>query len=366
MSKHAAYASMTSASSFPAPNRVRACPNCSPGRPRSYSSEDSHKTPILLEPESTTLPGPQSPPDPRKHRSVSNTFTLPFDTHRSPKQSLSRKFSLNEGSPPPPSTSIQRRSSLPPPSRSHHRRPTSTSNSVPTTPLVTIPLRPCCPDCFSATESATLQGDDWIENFSRPTRRRRSVSSDNRPCPPHLLATTSGATIQWSTSPSSSTFPSVAVDEVDNTPGHTDDVRSGSGGQGIKQVRTGLDRVSVRDPEDDVLPPLLTRHKPWLPPIPSNNPSVEDVSPDRAVGEEVDSSPESSGSLSSSPMLPTPSSSVILTPTSSPPVSPARGRESSPSMPSMPGSFRVTKRGVLRAGSDILKGVGAIGGSPIL
>jgi hypothetical protein len=141
---------------------------------------------------------------------------------------------------------------------------------------VTILLRPCCPNCFSVTESTTLQGDDWIENFSRPTRRRRSVSSDNRPCPPHLLTTTSGATIQWFTaecrSPSSksSTFPSVSVDEVDDTPGHMDDVGSGSDGQGIKQVRKGLNRVSVRDPEDDVLPPLsplLSRHKPWLPPI---------------------------------------------------------------------------------------------------
>jgi hypothetical protein len=46
-----------------------------------------------------------------------------------------------------------------------------------------------------------------------------------------------------------------------------DDVGSGSDGQGIKQVQKGLNRVSVRDPEDDVLPPLLSRHKPWLLPI---------------------------------------------------------------------------------------------------
>lgn len=84
MSKHEAYASMTSASSSRAPNRVRACPNCSPDRPRSYSSEDSHKTPILLEPESTTLPRPQSPPDPRKHRSISNTSRFLLTTHCSP------------------------------------------------------------------------------------------------------------------------------------------------------------------------------------------------------------------------------------------------------------------------------------------
>ncbi|KAF8480826.1 hypothetical protein DFH94DRAFT_430355 [Russula ochroleuca] len=329
---------------------------------RRHSSQDPHS------------PSPASPRD----------YDAP-QTPISPRSALSRKHSLNAGSPPPPS--IQRRSSLPPPSRSPHLRrantTTATSSSLPSTPLVTIPLRPCCPNCFSATESAALQGDNWIESFSRPVRRRRSVSTDNRPCPPHLVATTSGAAIQWSTagegpstptsSSSSSVFRSVVVDEADEKAGHTDEVVvSGSDGQGINKVRKDFDRLSVRDPGDDVLPPLLSRHKhkPWLSPIPSNNPSVDDLSPARAVSEEVDSSPESdSVSPASSPTPPTPSSSVAPTPASSPTISyaappPTRGRGSS--SPSMPGSFRIPKgAALLRAGSDILRGVSVLGSSPV-
>jgi hypothetical protein len=242
---------------------------------------------------------------------------------------------------------------------------------------VTIPLRPCCPNCYTATENAAVQGDNWIENFTRPARRRRSLSTDNRPCPPHLLASTSGTMIQWSTraenAPSSPSpaFRSVVVDEIGGKVAtHTDDVVSGSDGQGAAtEVRTRLDRLSVRDPEDNVLPPLLSRQKqqkqkPWLSPIPSNNASVDDLSPTDGGGEDVDSSSPASDSISppSSPMLPTPTSSVIPTPTSSPTMS-QRGRETSPRMP---GSFRVPKGGaLLRVGSDILKGVSVLGSSPV-
>src|SRR5258708_17130935 len=244
----------------------------------------------------------------------------PFTSIDDTSSRLSRKFSLNEGKNPP---SIQRRSSLPPSSHVHHTR--ASSSSLPTTPLVTIPLRPCCPNCFSATENAALQGDNWIENFTRPARRRRSLSTDNRPCPPHLLAASGGATIQWSTNAetpsSSSVFRSIVVDEVDNK--HTDDVESDSDGQGtVSEMRSGLDRMSVQGPEAKVIPPLLSRrHKPWLSPIPSNNPSVDDLSPTHAVSEEVESSsPPTSTSVSPppSPMIPTPTSSAIPTPTSSP------------------------------------------------
>jgi hypothetical protein len=287
---------------------------------------------------------------------------------------LSRKHSLNEGKPPSPF--IQRRSSLPPSSHAHHTR--ASPSSPPTSPLVTIPLRPCCPNCFSATENAAVQGDNWIENFTRPARRRRSLSTDNRPCPPHLLASTSGTMIQWSTGagnapspspPPPSTFRSVVVDEIEGKVAtHTDDVVSKSDGHGtVTEVRDGLDRLSVRDPEDNVLPPLLSRQrqqKPWLSPIPSNNPSVDDLSPTDAVGEDVGRSSPASDSISppSSPALPTPTSSAIPTPTSSPTMS-QRGRKTSPRMP---GAFRVPKGGaLLRAGSDILKGVSVLGGSPV-
>lgn len=147
---------------------------------------------------------------------------------------------------------------------------------------------------------------------------------------------------------------------------HTDGVvsESDSDGQGtaVTKVRNGLDHLSVREPEDNVLPPLLSRQKvqkqqPWLSPIPSNNPSVDDLSPRHAVGEDADCSSPASGS--SSP--PTPTSSVVPTPSSSPTIF-QRGRETSPRMP---GSFRVRKGALLRVGSDILKGVSVLGSSPV-
>ena len=328
------------------------------------------------------LSSPQHPPDPREHRfhlrAISSPFPTSIDISSLPSSSrLSRKYSLNEGK--PSSSYIQRRSSLPPSSRPRHTRTSSTS--LPTSPLVTIPLRPCCPNCFSATENAVLQGDDWIENFTRPANRRRSLSTDNRPCPPHVHASTSGTTIQWSagvenglpspSSSSSSAFRSVVVDEVDGKVATQDDVVSGSDsdGQGaVTEVRNGLDHLSVRDPEDSVLPPLLSRQrlkkqKDWLSPIPSNNPSVDDLSSSttHAVGEDVDSSSPASDSISP-PSSHTPTSSAIPTPTSSPTIS-QRGRETSPRIP---GSFRVPKGGaLLRVGSDILKGVSVLGSSPV-
>lgn len=332
----------------------------------------SRMTKLLAKPSAFIFKRKPSPQDP--HPPISPRDYDAPQSPTSPKSALSRKFSLNEGKSPSPY--IQRRSSLPPSSRAHHTR--ASSSSLPSTPLVTIPLRPCCPNCFSATENAVLQGDNWIENFTRPARRRRSLSTDNRPCPPHLLASTSGTMIQWSTRaenappPSSSTFRSIVVDEVDGKVAtHTDDVTSGSDGHGttVTEVRNGLDHLSVRDPEDNVLPPLLSRQKQqkqkaWLSPIPSNNPSEDDLSPTDAAGEDVDSSSPASDSFSppSSPMLPTPTSSVTPTPTSSPTIS-QRGSETSPRMP---GSFRIPKRGaLLRAGSDILKGVSVLGSSPV-
>ena len=319
-----------------------------------------------------THPSPQHPPDPREHHSPSprNRVYLPHPLTFRPR--LSRKHSLNESKSPSPR--IQRRSSLPPSSHAHHTRGFSSPSSAPTTPLVTIPLRPCCPNCFSATEKAALQGDNWIENFTRPARRRRSLSTDNRPCPPHLLASTSGTMIQWSmgaetapsSSSSSSAFRSVFVDEVDGKVAtHTDGMLSGSDGQGtVNEVRNGLDGLSVRDPEDNVLPPLLTRQKPWLSPIPSNNPSVDDLPPTKAANEDDDRGSPASGSISppSSPMPPTPTSYVTPTPTSSPMMT-QRGCETSPRIP---GSSRLRRGGsLLRAGSDILKGVSVLGGSPV-
>ena len=311
------------------------------------------------------------PPDPRKHP----PFYLQRHLHTldvsspCPRKSLSRKFSLNEGRPPTP---IQRRSSLPAPSRTHHTRPPS----LPHTPLVTIPLRPCCPDCFSATERAALQGDSWTENFTRAAHRRRSASTDNRPCPPHVLADSGTTTIQWSTvsDVAPPTIHSViVVDEADReVKDLKDDVSPASNDEGLSTTQTRFDHLSVKEPQDDVLPPLLSAHKRWLSPIPSNNPSVDDLPPTCTATEEVDISPTPYPTTSpsvtppSSPLPETPPSSSFSTPMSSPIISSSPhhpGRRSSPRIPS---SFRIPKgSSLMRTGSDILKGVSLLGSGPM-
>ncbi|KAI9509864.1 hypothetical protein F5148DRAFT_1282521 [Russula earlei] len=293
------------------------------------------------------------------------------DAPQPPPTPRSAKHSLNDGNHPPPP--IQRRLSLPPPSRSaHHAR----LHSLPHTPLVTIPLRPCCPDCFSATESAALQGESWTENFTRSARRRRSASTDNRPCPPHLLAD-SGKTIKWSSESPPIPFHSVVVvDKADHDEtGLTDDDPCASD-EGSSEMRNRLDLLSVEDgdPVDDILPPLLSRHDPWLSPIPSNNPSADHLPPTSVPTEEVevdnsltDGSPAMPFvSPPASPLPETPSSSAFSTPASSPMISsPPRPKERD-SSPRIPGSFRIPKGATLmRAGSDILKGVSVLGSGPI-
>ncbi|KAH9964585.1 hypothetical protein BC827DRAFT_1188030 [Russula dissimulans] len=293
------------------------------------------------------LPSPTSPRDYDPSQSLLAT----------PRSALSRN------------PAIQRRSSLPPPSRVHRatRLP-----PLPHTPLVTVPLRPCCPDCFSATENAALQGDDWTENFTRSAHRRRSASVDNRPFPPHLPD--NGSTIRWSMVKESPprTFHSVVVlDEADHDVTRVaDDVPSASDEQGLNEVRKALDRLSVEAPVvDGILPPLLSRNKPRLSPILSNNPSVVDLPPRPIAADDlVDNVPAANGALEFGSGSASPAASPLLqTPSSSPTVSSSsprqRERESSPRIP---GSFRLPKRSTLmRAGSDILKGVSVMGGAPI-
>jgi hypothetical protein len=242
---------------------------------------------------------------------------------------------------------------------------------------VTIPLRPCCPDCFSATERAALQGEGWTENFSRAARRRRSASGDNRPRPPHLATDGEAATtIQWSTvsegaSTSTASHPVLAVDQADceGSWDFGDDVAPVSASnEGLSAIEKRFDHLSVQDPEEDgVLRPLLSRNDTWLSPIPSNNTSVDNLSSTCPATEDVDGLPTScsptSSSLSppASPLPQTPPSSYS-TPVSSPKISSPqqKGRESSSPL----GSFRFPKGSALmRTGSDILKGVSVLGGS---
>lgn len=60
--------------------------------------------------------------------------------------------------------------------RHHVRRP---SLPLPPRPdAVTVPLRPCCAECFSVTEESVNGGGDWQEKFTRGARRRRNSSAD--------------------------------------------------------------------------------------------------------------------------------------------------------------------------------------------
>jgi hypothetical protein len=357
---------MTSVSSFRTRNLAHACQNFSLSHHLLFSNEDHPRTPLLQPLLMTVMPSLLLlPPDPRKFRFIS---TNNFHTHSLSLLllRLSRKFSLNENKRTPPT--IQRRSSLPPAPRTHTH--THANSSSPHPGLVTIPLRPCCPNCFSATERATLQGDEWTERFTHAARRRRSASVDHRPCPPHVVAG-SGTTIQWSTvaeHPSNAFRSFLVLDEVDHAADlEATDVASTSKDRELEQ---GLEHLSVQDAEDGILPPLLTRQGRWLSPIPSNNPSADNLVPACTVAEGVGilplHRPFTSASVSPprSPSPQTPSSDYS-TPISSPTISSASS-QSERGSPRTAGSFRVPKGAtIMRAGADILKGVSVLGGGPI-
>ena len=60
--------------------------------------------------------------------------------------------------------------------RHHSRRP---SLPLPLRPdAVTVPLRPCCRECYPITEECLKEGVAWEEKFTRGARRRRNSSAD--------------------------------------------------------------------------------------------------------------------------------------------------------------------------------------------
>ncbi|KAI0700458.1 hypothetical protein BC835DRAFT_1304118 [Cytidiella melzeri] len=64
---------------------------------------------------------------------------------------------------------------------SHHRRPMPRRPSLPDPPrpdAITVPLRPCCQECYPITEESLKEGDEWQEKFTRAARRRRNSSAD--------------------------------------------------------------------------------------------------------------------------------------------------------------------------------------------
>lgn len=219
-----------------------------------------------------------------------------------------------------------------------------------------------------------MMGENWTEKFTRAARRRRSASTDNHPYPPHVH-TGSQATIQWSSNPTESSTPAtfhsvVVVDEADHKASLESKLTpEPNGEQELTDAMNALDDLSVEEPKDGLLLPLLSRRTPWLSPIPSNNASVDDVSrtPSAVVAEGVDDVTLYLPAQVSPPPSPLPKTppSVYSSPVSSPKIS-SPSSQSERESPRIGSSFRIPKGATLmRAGADILRGVSVIGASPI-
>jgi hypothetical protein len=195
-----------------------------------------------------------------------------------------------------------------------------------------------------------MMGENWTENFTRAARRRRSASVDNRPYPAHVLSQNQ-STIQWSSNVTEGSTPAnfhsvVVVDEADHNASLVTKLTpapDGDGEQELTDTLNALDHLSLQEPKDGILPPLLTRRNPWLSPIPSNNASLDDVSrmPYTVATEGVDDLPLYLPAQVSPPPSPLPKTppSVYSTPVTSPKIS-----SSSPSereSPRIGSSFRI-------------------------
>ncbi|VDB86480.1 unnamed protein product [Peniophora sp. CBMAI 1063] len=165
----------------------------------------------------------------------------------------------------------------PPLSRAGRRRrpslpePISHSVSSPGSPgaaeLITVPLRPCCVQCFKVTEACLAHGDAWRERFTRAARNRRNASID-------FQMARQNRSPPGQSSPG--TFAAVTVDEVakegivlsDSPESEIQDAES------PRLVVEGEDSWVASVPAD-VLGAGITRK--MLSPIPSRNVSTEDL-----------------------------------------------------------------------------------------
>ncbi|THU88347.1 hypothetical protein K435DRAFT_315385 [Dendrothele bispora CBS 962.96] len=192
--------------------------------------------------------------------------------------------------PPPPQRRIQRRSSLPLPldvvshahlhahahahAQSHSHSSTTTASSFGFNPNKspkidskmekdvnipeTVPLRPCCPQCYPATENSIkdiIEGkqDEWKEHWSRGAKKRRSASLDETSSIgygglPFGASRSTGDASYNDNNGIKATFgdgeeESVGSDVCLDEPGSTDSARPGSSGSG-----SGFAAVSLNTP----------------------------------------------------------------------------------------------------------------------
>jgi hypothetical protein len=266
---------------------------------------------------------------------------------------------------------------------------------------MTIPLRSCCEDCIHITEESLKEGVEWREKFSRAARRRRRSASLDSAGFVGITPSESGSSF--------STKRGLNVDEMDKRQ-HSleikredkESVLSSDNAEDAPRSSKETPRVSpIEEEDDDQLFPLPSpRRTPISSPVPSPNASTSCL----AASASRDSLPisakdstVSSGEDSESRVRKPRCGKGLLTPDSSPsipedvpvglqlqeyllekatqmpveipasPTSLTSDRTSSPERKRRRASLGLpTPTQFFKAGADVIKGVGAMGGaSPV-
>jgi hypothetical protein len=180
------------------------------------------------------------PPSPQQHQPLP-----PCLVHR-----------ISEPHPIPPTYTM-------PPTDPHLRTPQrQPSNYGPSRPETTVPLRACCPDCYTITEESLREGDSWQERFSTGARlRHRRYSFDiSRDSTPPLLH---HRVVSDVTPLPSTCFRDAIVDEIDKRRRNSEE-------------KPSVDLPTIGDHVHDILSPSMTALRRRHPPFDSPRPSVED------------------------------------------------------------------------------------------
>ena len=263
-------------------------------------------------------------PSPRRSQSVDRVPLSPCLVHHDDNHDCDH--------PPRPRLGRGRRPSLP---ESISRSPSSPGAIE----LATVPLRPCCVQCFKVTEACLAHGDAWRERFTRAARNRRNASIDFQ------MARQNRSTVAQ---PSPGAFAAVTVDEVakegivlhDSPESEIQDAQSPR--LVIEEAEPWTSSVPA-----DVLGAGITRR--MLSPIPSRNASTEELTAARKPPCPEEVTPED---LAKADVL------LISPPSSPPPRTPSPLERSVSMSPKHRFKFPASSE-LLRAGVDMFKGVGS-------
>ncbi|KAI0033719.1 hypothetical protein K488DRAFT_84670 [Vararia minispora EC-137] len=221
-----------------------------------------------------------------------------------------------------------------------------TTPPLSSTDVNTVPLRPCCPNCFHVTDACLSAGDAWRERFTRAARSRRRASVDYQVA--RAEKSDSGA--------GPGAFAAVTVDEVAKVKA---DVKLEPREPSPDPTKSSDSQEFLSVPNDMALGAMLSRRT--LSPIPSRSVSVEDLGaldPPSSESEAELHFP----SLDAEERTPAASASP---PASPPPRTPSPLSFSQQSR-SPKARFRLSAGAeILRVGVDVLKGISSFG-SPTL